>query len=116
MADDLSSTAIIVTREGMGPGPPELQLRLFSSYLHLILENGLKPGAMCFYTDGVKLLVEGSTVLEQLRELDRRGVSMIVCKTCLDYYNIREKLQVGIIGGMADIQAAQALASKVIVL
>ncbi|MBI4527297.1 MAG: DsrE family protein [Deltaproteobacteria bacterium] len=114
MNRDLSDTAIIVTSEGMGSGPSELRLRLLTNYLKLLLENNLKPGVFCFYTDGVKLLAEGSPLLDLFQELDKRGVRLIVCKTCLDYFGLTEKLRVGLIGGMGDIQAAQVLAAKVI--
>lgn len=114
MTKDFSDTAIIVTREGMGSGPPELQIRLLSNYLKLLLENNLNPGVICFYTDGVKLLAEGSPVMELFQAIEQRGVRLIVCKTCLDYFGLTEKLRVGVIGGMGDIQAAHATASKVI--
>jgi hypothetical protein len=113
---DLAGAMILVSREGMGSGPPDLQRRLFSTYLCLLLENGWTPLAFGFYTDGVKLLVEGSPVLEPLRELEAAGVRLIACKTCLDYYGIGDRIRVGIVGGMGDIMAAMALGTKVITL
>ncbi len=98
----------------MGSGPPELQIRLLSNYLKLLLENNLNPGAFCFYTDGVKLVAEGSPQVEFFQALEQRGVRVIVCISCLDYFGLTEKLRVGVIGGMGDIQAAHATASKVI--
>lgn len=116
MAQDMKNTVLVITQEGMGSGPPDLQLRLLLVYLKLLLDNGLRPGAICFYTNGVKLLIEGSPVLESLKSLESEGVRMIACKTCLDYFNIGEKIEVGVIGGMGDIQAAMAMAAKVITL
>ena len=114
MGEDMKNTVLVITQEGMGSGPPDLQLRLLSVYLKLLLDNGLRPGGICFYTNGVKLLIEGSPVLELLKSLESEGVHVIACKTCLDYFNIGEKVQVGLIGGMGDIQAAMAMATKVI--
>jgi intracellular sulfur oxidation DsrE/DsrF family protein len=74
------------------------------------------PAAICFYTEGVKLVVDGSPVLEQLRSLEEKGVRMVVCSTCLNYYGLDDKLQVGVIGGMNDILEYQWKASKVITL
>lgn len=116
MSEDMNNTVVLVTQEGMGSGPPDLQLRLLSVYLKLLLDNGLRPGAICFYTNGVKLLVEGSSVLDSLKSLESKGVRLIACKTCLDYFKIGDKIQVGVIGGMGDIQAAMAMAAKVITL
>ena len=110
----MKDTVILVTREGMGSASPDLQLKLFATYVRLLLENGTLPGAICFYTDGVKLAVEGSAVLESLSRLQERGVHLVLCKTCLDYFGLAEKVRVGVIGGMGDILAAQTMAAKVI--
>ena len=116
MTQDMTNAAVLITQEGMGSGPPDLQLRLLSVYLKLLLDNGLRPGAICFYTNGVKLLIEGSIVLDSLKSLESTGVRLIACKTCLDYFNIGDRIQAGVIGGMGDIQAAMAMAEKVITL
>jgi peroxiredoxin family protein len=42
------------------------------------------------------------------------GVRLILCSTCVDYYDLSEKVQVGIVGGMTDILEAQQRAAKVI--
>ena len=55
-----SNTVILLTRNGMGSGETELQHDLFAKYLRLLIESGSLPAAMCFYTDGVRLVVEGS--------------------------------------------------------
>ncbi|MHB1120700.1 MAG: DsrE family protein [Bellilinea sp.] len=67
-----------------------------------------------FYTDGVKLVCQGSPVLTLLEELEAKGVELILCKTCLDYFNLTQKVKVGIVGGMPDIIEAMTKAVKVI--
>jgi hypothetical protein len=69
---------------------------------------------MCFYTDGVKLVANGSPVIETLKSLEAKGVRLILCSTCLGYFNLTDQVQVGIVGGMADIIEAQFKAQKVI--
>ena len=53
-------------------------------------------------------------MLERLGALEERGVHLIVCSTCLNYFELTEKVKVGIIGGMGDILEAQVKAEKVI--
>jgi peroxiredoxin family protein len=53
-------------------------------------------------------------MIEALRALETKGVRLIVCSTCLDHFNLTEKVQVGIVGGMGDILEAQMKADKVI--
>lgn len=98
----------------MGTGDYQLQQKLIKSYLKLLDENNLLPAAICFYTDGIKLVVEGSPVLEELRSLEEKGVWLVVCQTCLNHYNLIDQVQVGIVGGMTDIIEAQWRAEKVI--
>ena len=111
-----NETIIVFNHHGMGAADNELQLVLAGKYLSLLLDGGLLPGAMCFYADGVKLVVEGSPVLPQLRELEAKGVHLVVCSTCLAFYGLTDKVQAGIVGGMTDIIEAQFKASKVITL
>jgi len=112
----MKDTIIQITNYGMGKGEQALQLKLIAKYLELIQANLSLPNAICFYTDGVKLVVEGSPVLTQLRALEAKGVRLIVCSTCLEHYGLTDKVQVGIVGGMTDIIEAQMKAAKVITL
>ncbi len=111
-----SDTVLLITREGMGAGDTTLQIKLLDTYLRLLMENGSLPAAICFYTDGVKLVVDGSPLLDRLAQLEQNGVRLILCSTCLNYFGLLEKVQVGIVGGMPDIIEAQVRAVKVITL
>lgn len=115
-SNPLSSTVILITNEGMGKANLELQMKLVGTYLKLLVENNYLPNAICFYTDGVKLVVNGSPVLDQLQQLEQKGVRLIICSTCLNYFGLIDQVQVGIMGGMTDIIEAQEKATKVITL
>jgi intracellular sulfur oxidation DsrE/DsrF family protein len=113
---DNRAIVLLITTDGMGRASLDLQHKLVSTYLRLLDESNTLPAAICFYTDGVKLVVEGSPVLEQLKALAAKGVHLIICRTCLEYFGLEERVQVGVIGGMTDIIEAQWRASKVITL
>ncbi|UCH62857.1 MAG: DsrE family protein [Fidelibacterota bacterium] len=115
-ASEQYSTAILITRNGMGHADEPLQQQLITTYLTMLDENEMLPGIICFYTDGVKLVVEGSPVLNVLNSLEAKGVRLVVCNTCLKYFDLADKVQIGIVGGMHDIIAAQWQAEKVITL
>jgi intracellular sulfur oxidation DsrE/DsrF family protein len=113
-----SSIVVLVTNDGMGKtgtlaGTP-LQHKLVQTYLSLLNDNGLLPAVICFYTDGVKLVVEGSPVLEVLKSLESKGVHLVICSTCLSFFGLTDKVRVGVVGGMTDIVEAQWRADKVI--
>ena len=111
-----SSTIIMLTNDGMGNAEPELQHRLIRAYLTLLNEYDVLPSVICFITQGVKLVVEGSPVLDLLSSLENKGVWLIVCHTCLNHFGLQDKLKVGFVGGMGDILEAQWRAEKVITL
>lgn len=109
----MENTVILITNNGMGNADTQLQQLLFGKYIELLLQNESLPAALCFYTEGVKLVCEGSSVVEQLRTLENKGVRLIICSTCLNYFELN-KVQTGIVGGMGDILEAQMKADKVI--
>ena len=108
------STAILIPRNGMGHAEQNLQHKLITAYLSMLNKHDRLPGAICLFAEGVYLVLEGSPVLEQLKDLEAKGVRLIVCNTCLKYYGLTDKVQVGIIGGMHDILEVQWYARKVI--
>ena len=114
MTDVSPSTVILVTNDGMGTADTELQHKLAGSYFRLLAENDILPAAICFYTDGVRLVCEGSPVLEPLAVLETKGVHLIICNTCLNHFGLKDKVKLGIVDGMTDIIEAQWKADKVI--
>lgn len=110
------NTLLVVSREGMGDAEPALCMKLLRTYLTLLLEGGMLPGAIALYAEGVRIAVEGSPVLDLLAALESQGVHIILCKTCLDHFGLAEHVKHGVIGGMPDIISAQWAADKVITL
>jgi len=108
------ATVVLINSDGMGSADDPLRQKLVGLYLMMLIENELYPGAICFYASGVKLVIEGSPVLDMLKTLESRGVHLIICLTCLQYFNLKEKVAVGVQGGMNDIVLAQWMADKVI--
>ena len=109
-----SNTLIQITKNGMGTGNQELGLILISNYLKLSLSNEQLPKIITFYNAGVKLACSASPVLDTLKEMEKIGVKMLICKTCLNFYKLEDKVEVGIQGTMQDIVTLQADASKII--
>jgi selenium metabolism protein YedF len=108
------TTVILVTRNGMGRADETLQHKLITTYFNLLDDSNTTPAAICFYADGVKLVTTGSPVLEVLRALEAKGVHLVICSTCLNYYGLEDQVEVGVVGGMTDIIEAQWRADKVI--
>ena len=109
-------TTIVFNKHGMGDAPSELSHLLAKNYLKLISEELELPTYICFYAEGVKLTTEGSAVLEELKKLESMGIHLLICKTCLGFYDLLDKVEVGTVATMMDIMGAQNTSSKVITL
>lgn len=109
-------TVILVTNNGMSNAKAELSHKLIENYLWLLDKENYLPSFICFYGEGVKLIAEGSHVVEQLRNLEKRGVSIVACKTCLLSLELLDRVQLGNVGTMHDIIDIQWKADKVITL
>lgn len=107
-------TVLVFTRNGMGEAPEGLQQTLVAKFLSLAAQAEEKPAKILFYTEGVKLVCEGSPVLQWLRIMEDAGVELIVCSTCLEYFGLIDKVRVGKVGGMPGILAALQEADKVV--
>ncbi len=106
---------IVFAENKMGRGNDELGSVLIRSFIHTVLEEKQKPDMMIFYNTGVYLALEGSDTLEDLKAIEAVGVEILVCGTCLNYFNVKEKLGVGIVSNMYDIAGAMSRAGRLVV-
>jgi sulfur relay (sulfurtransferase) complex TusBCD TusD component (DsrE family) len=105
---------ILFTRNGLGDAPAELQQKLVTRFLALLIESNQIPSKIVFYTEGVKLACDGSPVLELLGSLEAQGVELVLCQTCLDFFNLADQVKIGVVGGMGDILEVLQKAPKVL--
>ncbi len=105
---------VFVPSDCLGRGPTELGERLMSAFFHAQLELTTKPSTIVFMNSGVKLVVEGSRALEDIRALERQGIEILACGTCLSYFELTEKLAVGKVSNMYDIATALLEAGRVV--
>ncbi len=110
----MNDTVILFTRNGLGDAPPELSRLLAVNFAGLLAQSPEPPGALLFYGEGVKLACEGSPVIDALRRIEARGASLLLCRTCLDYFGLLDRTAAGKIGGMPDILSALSAAAKVV--
>ncbi len=91
----MPSKTILIQSEGLGRGSDELGELLMSNFLRLLEESEEKPARMIFWNTGVRLVCESSWALEHLQELEEQGVEILACRTCLDFFDLGDKLKVG---------------------
>ena len=105
---------VFIPSDTLGTGDDELGRKLMRNFIMTLGELGPDLWRVVFVNSGVKLAVNGSENLDALKELETRGVSILVCGTCLDYFGLVESRAVGETTNMLDIVTSMQLASKVI--
>jgi len=112
-----SKTVILVRQAGLGlvqAEDKEFGLEMFDRFLHTIEAQAERLQAICFYTEGVKLVCQGSSALQSLSFLHGMGVRIVSCKTCLDRFQLVDRVAIGEVGGMNDIVQLLLDAARVI--
>jgi selenium metabolism protein YedF len=105
---------VMCATDRMGFGDDNLGQKLMVNFLSTLKEMGPDLWRLVFVNNGVKLTIDGSQALENLKELEQGGLKILVCGTCLTHFNLMERKQVGETTNMLDIVTAMQLADKVI--
>ena len=98
-----SAPTILVASNLLGNGDDRLGETLMKIYINTLAESEVLPENLMFINGGVKLTCTGSDVLDSLNSMQEKGVNIISCGACLDFYNLKEELKVGEIGNMYQI-------------
>jgi len=109
-----SKIMVLCATDRMGFGDDDLGLKLMLSFLRTLKEMGPDLWRLVFVNNGVKLTIDGSEVLDDLKAYENGGLKILVCGTCLTHFNLLERKQVGETTNMLDIVTAMQLADKVI--
>jgi selenium metabolism protein YedF len=107
---------IVVTigADHMGEGDDQLGRTLLKGFIFALTMQEEQPSAILFFNGGAHLTCEGSDSLEDLKTMAARGVEILTCGTCLDFYQLKDKLAVGGVTNMYDIVERQMKASLVL--
>lgn len=111
---DEENIVVVIDSLHMGKGDPELGRILMKGFIYTLSEMEKLPKTILFYNEGVKLVIDGAESLQDLKSLEKRGVEILACGTCLNFYGVTEKLSVGSVTNMYTIIERQLNATKVI--
>ena len=94
-AQGVGDKVLLLTRDYLGEGSEELGRNLMKSFLYVLTEADVKPKAIYCINSAVNMLVEGSEHIENFKALESAGVTIGGCGICLDFYEVKDKVQVG---------------------
>jgi selenium metabolism protein YedF len=105
---------VLVASDTFGRGDAELGGILIRGFFHALNEVEPLPSTVIFINSGVRLVAEGSAVLDDLRTLCVKGVEILACGTCLNFYGLTDRVQVGQVSNMYSIAETLLQADNVI--
>lgn len=101
-----SAEIVLITSEFLGSGDEALGKILMKGFLFTLSETLPYPKKVLFLNSGVRLTTLNPEAIENLKKLEEQGVEILSCGTCLDFYQLKDKLLVGKIANMYDIVEA----------
>jgi selenium metabolism protein YedF len=103
-----------IDSDSLGRGSEELGSLLMRAFLHTLGEADIKPQKIILINSGVKLACEGSPALEDLQRIISAGVEILACGTCLNYFELKEKVRAGRISNMYEILTTLSQAGRAV--
>ena len=98
-----NNVLLFISTDQLGQGSTELGRILMRNFIYTLTKRDNLPQAIILMNSGVRLSIKESPVIEELANLQARGVLILVCGTCLDYYELQEQQQAGQVSNMYDI-------------
>ena len=105
---------VVLSVNVMGTGDAKLGTSLMKAFVFALTKQDHLPDTILCYNTGAYLTCEGADTLEDLKLLESEGVTILTCGTCLDFYDLKEKLSVGGITNMYDIVERMENAAQII--
>ena len=108
------TSLVVISSKAMGGPNEQLGATLLKGFIYALTQQDKLPDQILFYNGGAFLTCEGSESLEDLKSLEAQGVEIRTCGTCLNFYGLTEKLQVGDVTNMYDIAERMSKADRII--
>lgn len=99
----MSQLYYFIRSEFLGSGADELGRVLMRNFLYTVANHSEVPGGLIFINSGVKLPSVVEEVGESLGQLAEKGVEILACGTCLDYYDLKDQLKYGRVSNIHEI-------------
>ena len=107
-------TVFVIASNVMGYGNDELGALLMKAFIHTAVDLEHRPDVVILYNTGVKLAAFDSGLVDDLKALERKGIKILVCGTCVDFFELGGKLGAGILSNMYDIAGTLATAGRIV--
>jgi len=105
---------VVIRSDKMGVGDDDLGVILLLDFMNHLIETDELPSAIILYNGGVKTALKGTDTAKSMQKLEDEGVTILTCRTSLDFYGVKDKLAVGIVSDMYKIAELVSKAGHVV--
>ena len=105
---------VVLSSGTMGTGDEKLGKTLMKGFVYALTQQDVLPETILMYNGGAFLSCRGSDSVQDLKDLEKKGVKILTCGTCLNYYELGEKLEVGTVTNLYEIAEKETAASLII--
>ena len=105
---------VVVTSDKMGDGDDDLGHLLMSNFIKALKDLDKLPQKILFYNKGVTIVTKDSPLIDHLKDLEKMGVELLLCATCVNHYSLSDKIGAGILSNMYAIAEAMASAGNIV--
>jgi selenium metabolism protein YedF len=105
---------VVISSDKMGEGDDDLGHLLIGNFIKALKDLDKLPDKIVFYNKGVTLAVNNSVVISELRDLEKMGVILLLCATCVNHYSLQSQVEVGVLSNMYTIAEAMSSASNIV--
>ena len=105
---------VVITSDKMGEGDEELGHLLMSNFIKAIKDLDRLPQKMVFYNKGVMIVTNNSPLIDHLKDLEKMGVELLLCATCVNHYSLADSIGAGKLSNMYTIAEVMSSAGNII--
>lgn len=105
---------VVISSDKMGEGDDQLGHLLMTNFIKAIKDLDELPKKIVFYNNGVKMVTNSSPVIEHLRDLEKMGVELILCATCVSHYSLESVVGAGTVSNMYTIAEVMASSGNIV--
>ena len=105
---------VVFSSDKMGEGDDQLGHLLMTNFIKALKDLDALPQKMVFYNNGVKLAIKGSSVIEHLKDLEKMGVELMLCATCVNHYSLESVVGAGTVSNIYAIAEVMASAGNIV--
>jgi selenium metabolism protein YedF len=114
VAQSAGPSVFVIASDAMGSGSDELGAILMKAFIHTAVDLDHRPDVIIFYNTGVKLTASDSDVIDDLKALEAKGVKLLICGTCVNFFDLKGRIGAGTVSNMYDIAGTLSTAGRIV--